>query len=125
MLFQAVPPAAMNGRHSATAFRPLAALFLLLAVLLGGTIEAAACEPEAVAFEQIDISSHDGDDQNPGGKTEQHGLCSHGHCHHSPQLIDSPNNAAPVLAATSTHFGLIKLGLRQASPNLVKEPPRA
>lgn len=115
----------MNGPRSATAFRPLAALFLLLAVLLGGAIEAAACESEPVAFEQVDISSHDGGDQNPSGKTEQHGVCSHGHCHHSPQLTNSSNDAAQVLASTSTHFGLIKLGLRQASPNLVKEPPRA
>ena len=115
----------MNGRRSATAFRPLAALFLLLTVLLGATIEAAACEPEAVAFEQVDISSHGGDDQNPSGKTEQHGVCSHGHCHHSPQLTNSSNDAAQVLAATSTHFVLTKVGLRQASPNLVKEPPRA
>ena len=115
----------MNGRRSAPAFRPLAALFLLLAVLLGGTVEAAACEPAAVAFEQVDISSHDGDEQNSRDKADQHGVCAHGHCHHSPQLIDSSNDAAQVLAATAAHFGLTKRGLREARPKLIKEPPRA
>ena len=115
----------MNGRRSAPAFRPLAALFLLLAVLLGGTVEAAACEPAAVAFEQVDISSDGGDEQNPSGKTDQHGVCSHGHCHHCAQYIDSRSDAAPVLAVMATHFGLTRSGLVQARPKLIKEPPRA
>ena len=121
--FRAVGPAFMTRRRSPSAFRPLAALFLMLCVLLGGSIEAAACEP-AAAFEQIDIVSSDGDEPSPGEETVQHGVCAHGHCHHSAQFIESQSDTALMAAAMATHFGLTSTGLGQTKSKLIKEPPR-
>ena len=123
--FRAVGPALMTLPGQTSAFRPLAALFLLLAVLIGGTIEAAACEFEPAAFEQLDISSNDGDDPSPGDSTAKHGVCAHGHCHHGAQSIDSNSDTASIPAAASVHFRRAMPGLSEARLKLVKEPPRA
>ena len=64
-----------------------AAVAFLVALVVGGTVEAAACAPEA-AFAQASTSFYFHDDESqPDEQSEQHGLCSHGHCHHGSQAI--------------------------------------
>ena len=59
-----------------------AAVAFLVALVVGGTVEAAACAPEA-AFAQASTSFYFHDDESqPDEQSEQHGLCSHGHYHH-------------------------------------------
>ena len=71
------------------------ALFLLLAVLLGGAVEAVACEPMDSSAVASAMSEPDSDKDAPADQPEQHALCAHGHCHHGAQNFgNTPSSPA-------------------------------
>lgn len=115
----------MTAHRPISAFRPLAALLLLLSVLLGGAIDAAACTPEQPMLEQVDLSTSDGSQPDSGDRTDKHAVCAHGHCHHGAQMIGSVSEAEHMPAATVPHFGRPLAGVGQRLAGPIKEPPRA
>lgn len=71
-----------------------AVIALLVAVFVAPAVDAAACAPEgsiAAAHMADDHAVADsGDKDDAGERGGDHGLCSHGHCHHgSAGRIDS------------------------------------
>ena len=101
-------------------------LALLLAILLGGAIEASACEPEFVPMAVVDAAAmQPSDHQDDGSQRETHAACSHGHCHHGNQLLRSGSaDAASMVLSAGPHFIRVPVGMRQSAPDVVKEPPR-
>ncbi|HLV08328.1 MAG TPA: hypothetical protein VKY80_11700 [Croceibacterium sp.] len=107
--------------------RSVAVLLLLLAMVLGGAIEAAACEPEiaiASASASFDLNA-DADENQPDGQPDQHGFCAHGHCHHGSQAI--ANNAQ--MSAYEWTFvlpaGVPDRALEPVVTDTPNRPPRA
>lgn len=105
--------------------RPLLALLLLLSVMIGGAVEAAACEPEW--GHSTDVSSHvdGGDRQNSDQKRETHGTCVHGHCHHWPQFMRDEPAPSTIAASSAPHQGLAEARLTAIEGDTPKRPPRA
>jgi hypothetical protein len=68
--------------------QPLAPLYaviaLLIAVFVAPAVDAAVCAPEPLAIHAAADHSQDGDhaQDDDGARDVDHGLCSHGHCHH-------------------------------------------
>ena len=114
-------------RLSVLNMRPLAALLLLLAVMFGGALDAAACAPQSSSFEQVAI----GDEPAPAeeqtdDQTDNHAVCSHGnchHCHHGAQP-DRLSSDVAVEAPPAAHFGVAAAPLSSAELLSFKEPPR-
>lgn len=112
-------------RHAGKRF---SALLLLLAVLLGGAVEAMACEPavSAAPYTAVAFDLDDGlADDAAGGQSEQHALCPHGHCHHGPQTFA---DSAPI-SLSQTVGGVRPVGrenkLEPRITDTLKRPPRA
>jgi len=78
----------------------LLASFLALFVLVS-TVEAATCGPEARTHASETIADAPSD-SNETGRSDQHAICSHGHCHHSG-----------VVANTGPELGLASLTGRE------------
>ena len=115
-------------RPSVLKMRPLAALLLVLAVMFGGALDAAACAPQSSSFEQIAIGDEPApaDDQT-GDQTDNHAVCSHGnchHCHHGAQP-DRQSSGVAVETPPAAHFGVAVAPLSSAELLSFKEPPRA
>lgn len=60
----------------------LLASFFALFVLVS-TVEAATCAPEAVTAHASETVAEAPVDPDDTGRSDQHVICSHGHCHHS------------------------------------------
>ena len=101
-----------------------ALLALVVAVfVLVPAVDAAACAVEAqVSHTSTSISQPEEPTNAPSA---DHGLCAHGHCHHSGVALPQP---APLKfsmshSATPT-FKPINAPLTSHSPNGLKRPPR-
>lgn len=106
--------------------RRFGALLFALALLLGGAIDLAACEPERdFPVAQIALSSDSGDTHDDGASGEQHGVCAHGHCHHAGSFI--PNVAVSgLLAAPRPAISPAAIAALSSAPTgPPTQPPRA
>lgn len=63
----------------------LLASFLALFVL-ASTVEAATCAPETVTHASATLAEVPSDPDDDG-RSDQHAICSHGHCHHSGVVV--------------------------------------
>jgi len=108
-------------------FRPLAALLFLLALLLGGTLDAAACEPEFGFAEAAASAAVDGEHDGNGSDREPapQDVCVHGHCHHCGQVVlsDEDAPAVPFAAVSPAHSPVPWLD--PVTSDTPKRPPRA
>lgn len=70
-----------------------AVIALMIAVFVAPSVDAAACGPEASIAAAHMVDTHpvaDEGDKGDVGEPGDHGLCSHGHCHHgSAGRLDS------------------------------------
>jgi len=104
--------------------RRFAALLLLLGIVFGGSVDAAACESaDEIAEITALVSDHSGEQQLPDHS--RHGACTHGHCHHGAQHVPPIIfQTDPLLAhAEYTPSGERRLG--SIIPACLKRPPRA
>jgi len=117
-------PDAMFSRLPLDSARRLAALLLLLGVMLGGTVDAVACEPTTeVTVLVIAVDDQDGDHQQPGGVHDSE--CIHGHCHHVVPIIQPTAVIGDVLGDLSNHPMPGDRRLASIDPNTLRRPPRA
>jgi len=106
----------------------IAALLLLLGIVLGGAVDAAACEPDkefaAVTAIVADTPADSGTRDEAPAK-ERHGECVHGHCHHGAQQV--PSQVAQVDSPTVSveHPVSGESVLVSLPPGSLKRPPRA
>lgn len=116
----------MQLRFSALNLRPLAALLILVALLIGGSIDAVACEPELTASAQVEAASDGPSNPKSDDKDEKYAACAHGHCHYcSNALVARTGDFADAFAAPAIHFGSREAGLTSTASSLPKPPPRA
>ena len=105
----------------------LAALVLLLGIVLGGAVDAVACEPiietAAVTAVAADAADPGSGDQAPG--QERHADCIHGHCHHGAQQLPSLALQVVPPAVSVEHLSFGESSLASLSPSSLKRPPRA
>ncbi|WP_292070320.1 hypothetical protein [Brevundimonas sp. UBA7534] len=81
----------------ATLARTVAALTLLIAAfVVGPGADAAACAPEIPSAHHA--AEHPASGGDHSGKGADHGVCSHGHCHHSGSEKPASPDVAPVCA---------------------------
>ena len=104
--------------------RRFAALLLLLGVMLGGAVDAIACEPAS------EITAINAADAEPLGQKqlpddERHGDCIHGHCHHGGQLVAALDNSSELLIASAEHQPVGESRLASITLDSPKRPPRA
>ena len=104
--------------------RRLLALLLLVGVMLGGSVDAIACEPinEAVAAVHAGTDQA-GDHQVPGGDHE--GACIHGHCHHGVPHLQDLAALAALPAYLVQHPLPGERRLASITADSPKRPPRA
>lgn len=109
--------------------RPLAAMLLVLALLVGGAVDAAACEFEdasqgstsiAMADEQADESPTRDDEPRHDGDSG----CVHGHCHHGAHSLIARGDAAPAVAMSDARYPSAPKRLIAVAPDIPKQPPR-
>lgn len=104
--------------------RRFAALFLLLGVMLGGAVDAIACEPTTEMTAVAEAAAHPGDhEQLPDN--ERHGACVHGHCHHGAQQVPQIATAEPLPPLVVEPVPLGVRALTSTIPDTLKRPPRA
>lgn len=91
----------------------LHAVIALFAVFLAPAVDAAACAPETtvITAHMVDtLATSDNDDRDDAGERNgEHGVCSHGHCHHG--------STGPVDSSTET----VKLTLSEERPPFVED----
>ena len=115
----------MQLRFSALNFRPLAALLILAALLLGSSVDAAACGSEFTAHAQVEAAADGSSQQGSGSKDKKHAVCAHGHCHHGSQIIGGTDASDGATTTPSIHFVAPQGGLTPTASSLPKPPPRA
>lgn len=118
-----IRPDRMTLRLRLGSARRFAALFLLLGVMLGGGVDAIACDPMTemvVAAASADPSGHE---QAPDG--DKHGACLHGHCHHSAQQVPQMAAAEELPLVATQHVPSGAHRLTSIVPDSLKRPPRA
>jgi hypothetical protein len=102
----------------------LAALLLLLGVMVGGTVDAVACEPTAeitaVAAAPADTGAPE---QLPDD--DRHGACVHGHCHHGAQQVPPVAAAEDLAIVADRPAPPGEPRLTSITPDSLKRPPRA
>lgn len=105
--------------------RRFAALFLLLGVMLGGAVDAVACEPRTEIAVVVAADSADTGNHQPLPDNDRHGACIHGHCHHGAQQVPQIAVAEdlPVVADLPEPSGEHRL--ISITPSSLKRPPRA
>ena len=104
--------------------RRFAALLLLLGVMLGGTVDAVACEPVSEIAAATTAGYVPGDQhQLPGDN--QHGDCVHGHCHHGVPTIPPLAEQSDLLRVRAEHTLSSTATLVSIPPDSLKRPPRA
>ncbi|HEY8603059.1 hypothetical protein [Tsuneonella suprasediminis] len=114
------------------ALRPLAVVLTLILLVFATVADAATCGSEPVAsngwafassVEQADWhdTEHDGNSDAP---TEQHSICSHGHCHHGSKI---ESRLADILSHTvgALHFARRFADLHSVDCEILSPPPRA
>jgi len=114
----------MSVLHSS--FRGFAALLLLVGVMLGGAIDAAACEPELQASSFVDVHASEQDqDTQDQGTADDDGACVHGHCHHGTSSLAKMQDIAAVGFTAAVPIATTQSGLVPVIGNTPKRPPRA
>lgn len=107
--------------------RRFAALLLMLGVLLGGAVDAIACEPETEAATSVTSvvvgEGQGGDHQQPKG--DHDGVCIHGHCHHGVSAVQSVAALTDLPAYHADHPLPRERHLASIVPDALKRPPRA
>lgn len=103
------------------------ALLLLVAILLGGSVEAVACEPAPSAATSAVFADQDMGSENdaPGGQSENHGLCAQGHCHHGPQALAETSPAVAIQPTDEVRSAFLENTLDARVTDALKRPPRA
>lgn len=107
--------------------RRLAVLLLLVGVMLGGSIDAAACEPEG-EFAAVVVSTAAGDSQTSDHQlpASHDGACMHGHCHHGVSDIQPMAGLAGAPGyLVAAHAWSLERSLTSVIPDTLKRPPRA
>ncbi len=104
--------------------RRFAALFLLVGIMLGGAVDAIACEPTTEMSAVAEASAHpDSHEQLPDN--EKHGACVHGHCHHGAQQVPQIATAEDLPTLTVEPVASGVRDLTSITPDSPKRPPRA
>ena len=104
--------------------RPFAALLLLLGAILGGTIDAAACEPVTETFVAVGaVESQPDTEKLPSG--DRDGVCIHGHCHHGISHIETIALVGEEYAYHVDHPPWRDQSLASIVPDNLMRPPRA
>ncbi|WP_312406394.1 hypothetical protein [Brevundimonas sp.] len=101
----------------------VAATIVFAAFFFAPIADAATCAPEPpAAHASVDHDPRDGDHGDKGGN---HGICAHGHCHHTStaraDLTDSPSPSfgePPALSGRQDDFRA------SITPDGLKRPPR-
>lgn len=108
----------------------VAAILLLLGIVLGGAVDAVACEPTieiaaatAIAAEPDILADAGTRDQAPG--QERHGDCIHGHCHHGAQQVPPLAVEIELPMVSVEHVTPGENDLSSIPPGTFKRPPRA
>ena len=102
----------------------IAALLLLLGIVLGGAVDAVACEPISEIAAVTAVAAEPGSpEQVPGA--ERHGDCIHGHCHHGTQQVPALAFQVVPPMVSVEHVAPGESGLASLSPGSLKRPPRA
>lgn len=105
--------------------RLFAALTLVIAAFVVVPVsDAAACAPEPVAAHQaFDHDPAAGDHNGPGG---EHGLCAHGHCHHTASERHATSEFGLAEAFVQTRHGRPQDdGVASFAANGLMRPPRS
>ncbi len=123
----------MTSSYRRLVLHPLTVLLLLVAMVFATAADAAACGGEvapasATSWTTADAghaaSEPDKDQDDTGAPAEQHGMCTHGHCHHGASFAgEVPKYQLPhppVILAPSVHAVLVS-----DVSDRVKRPPRA
>jgi len=103
--------------------RRFAAVFLLLGVMLGGAVDAIACEPTTEMTVAAASSDPGGHEQVPD--SDRHGACVHGHCHHGTQQVPQMVTAELLPIAVTLPVPSGEPRLTSITPGSLKRPPRA
>lgn len=108
----------------ATLARLIAALTLLVAAFVVAPVaDAAACAPEIPSAHQAADHPPSGGDHTSGG---DHGICSHGHCHHSGTERPTLAEVATLSPISPVVHGLARGDVVVSHPSDgLKRPPRA
>lgn len=106
-----------SARHGwmATLFASFLALFMLVSA-----VEAATCAPEAVTAHASEILADAPSDPTDTDRSDQHAICSHGHCHHGSAAVPQMPDAAVV---THTGADLDALALEDGLPSRMPAGP--
>lgn len=102
----------------------LLAAFLSLFVLVSA-VDAATCGPEAANAQVSESIADAPSDPADDDRSNQHAICSHGHCHHGSAAVPQTPDAAIVTHATSDLDALpLADGLPSRMPAGPDRPPR-
>jgi|SRR5690606_40464428 len=106
-------------------FRALLALLLLVGVMLGGALDAAACEPELHPASLAEVHIAD-EDQDPVDQERSEGdACVHGHCHHGAQSPVKSQDVTTVMFVAIIPAAVDQTSLVPIQGVTPKRPPRA
>ena len=101
----------------------LFALFLAVFVLIP-TVDAAACAMELEPAHAAASVADDGGDLP--SDSDDHAICSHGHCHHSGTTLPlSPQSVAMTAAVAPNLLRPADEPLASRAPDGLERPPRA
>lgn len=110
-----------ENRHSIIA--ALFALFVAVFVLIP-TVDAAACAVELEPAHAAASVADDGGDLP--SDSDDHAICSHGHCHHSGTAMPSSTQSVAVTAIVAPNLlRPTDEPLASRAPSGLKRPPRA
>lgn len=92
--------------------------------MLGGAVDAIACEP-TTEMTVVAASADHGSDQRLPDNDGHGGACVHGHCHHGTQQVPQMVTVEdlPIVAALPSPSGGRRL--TPITPEALKRPPRA
>ncbi|HEY6815614.1 MAG TPA: hypothetical protein VI168_08760 [Croceibacterium sp.] len=121
---EGIRPARMVLRLRLGSARRFAALLLLLGVMLGGAVDAIACEPTA-EIAAVEAASADPGSHEQLPDDDRHGACVHGHCHHGAQQVPQIAAAEDLPIVADQPVPSREHRLASITPDLLKRPPRA
>ena len=102
----------------------IAALLLLLSIVLGGAVDAVACESATETAAVTALAAEPGS-QDEAPVKERHGDCIHGHCHHGAQQVPALAFQVVPPMVSVEHVAPGESDLASLSPGSPKRPPRA
>lgn len=102
----------------------LLAAFVSLFVLVSA-VDAATCSPEAAASRGSTAVADLPGNQDDGGGTDNHAICSHGHCHHGGVAVPQTPET-PAITPVGTVLNALPMadGLPSRMPAGPERPPR-